>query len=84
MDSRPCILWNGHNILHRKCGQGGIETLRCQRQVATLVNENQNPGYYQVNRNIRSVSEKQLPNGVYFYRLTAGDWTETKKMVIVR
>jgi hypothetical protein len=54
------------------------------RQVATLVNKNQKPGYYQVNWNIRNVSEKQLPNGVYFYRLTAGDWTETKKMVIIR
>jgi len=54
------------------------------RQVAILVNENQKPGYYQVNWNIRNVSEQQLPNGVYFYRLTAGDWSDTKKMVVVR
>lgn len=54
------------------------------RQVAVLVNENQKPGYYQVNWNIRNVSEKQLPNGVYFYRLTAGNWINTKKLVIVR
>ncbi len=54
------------------------------RQLMVLVNENQEPGYYQVNWNIRNVSEKQLPNGVYFYRLTAGDWTSTKKMVIAR
>lgn len=51
------------------------------RQVATLVNERQKPGYYQVNWNIRNVSEKQLPNGVYFYRLEAGEFTATKKMV---
>jgi len=25
-----------------------------------------------------------LPNGVYFYKLTGGDFTETKKMVIVK
>ncbi|MGB9719931.1 MAG: T9SS type A sorting domain-containing protein [bacterium] len=33
---------------------------------------------------MRNVSEKRLPNGVYFYRLTAGDYTNTKKMVVVR
>ncbi len=54
------------------------------RQVAVLVNENQKPGYYQINWDIRNVSEAQLPNGVYFYRLTAGDYTETRKMVVVR
>ncbi len=54
------------------------------RQVATLVSENQKPGYYQVNWDIRNFSEKELSNGVYFYRLTAGDYMETKKMVIIR
>ncbi len=54
------------------------------RQIATLVNENQKPGYYQVNWDIRNFSEKELPDGVYFYRLTAGDYTNTKRMVIVR
>jgi hypothetical protein len=54
------------------------------RQVAVLVNENQKLGYYQVNWDIHNVSEKQLPNGVYFYRFTAGEYTNTKKMVIVR
>ena len=54
------------------------------RQVATLVNENQKPGHYQVNWDICNVSERQLPNGVYFYQLTAGDYTDTKKMIILR
>lgn len=54
------------------------------KEIATLLHKNQKPGYYQVNCDIRNVSEKQLPNGVYFYQLTAGDWTSTKKMVIVR
>lgn len=54
------------------------------RLVTTLIKENQEPGYYQVNWNIHNVTKKQLPNGVYFYRLTAGDYTNTKKMVVVR
>ncbi|MHA1279234.1 MAG: T9SS type A sorting domain-containing protein [Candidatus Helarchaeota archaeon] len=54
------------------------------RQIAVLVNESQKPGCYQVNWDIRNVSEAQLTNGVYFYRLTAGDYTNTKKLVIVR
>ncbi|MBA7518670.1 hypothetical protein ES705_10742 [subsurface metagenome] len=54
------------------------------RQVTVLVDENQKPGYYKVNWHIRNVSEKQLANGIYFYRLKAGDFVSTKKMVIVR
>jgi hypothetical protein len=54
------------------------------RKVTVLVDENQKPGYYKVNWRIRNVSEKQLANGIYFYRLKAGDFVSTKKMVIVR
>ncbi|MHA1279233.1 MAG: T9SS type A sorting domain-containing protein [Candidatus Helarchaeota archaeon] len=54
------------------------------RQIAVLVNESQKPGCYQVTWDIHNVPEKRLPNGVYFYRLTAGDYTNTKKLVIVR
>lgn len=54
------------------------------RQVTVLVDQNQKPGYYKVNWHIRNVSEKQLANGIYFYRLKAGDFVSTKKMVIVR
>jgi hypothetical protein len=49
------------------------------REVATLVNEQLKPGTYEVEWNgINS------PSGVYFYRLTAGSFTETKKMVLIK
>ncbi|MDE3058273.1 MAG: Ig-like domain-containing protein [Bacteroidota bacterium] len=49
------------------------------REVATLVNEQKSPGTYEVNFDARL-----LPSGVYFYRLEAGSFAETKKLVVVR
>jgi len=54
------------------------------RLVRTLVDENQDPGYYKVNWDLRAVSGQHLPNGVYFYRIKAGKFIGTKKMVILR
>lgn len=49
------------------------------REVQTLVNEIQNPGSYNVMFNASSLS-----SGIYFYRLTAGNYTEVKKMTLVK
>jgi hypothetical protein len=49
--------------------------------VRTLVNGKQEPGYYNVSWNVKGVLQSQLPNGVYFYRLEAGEYIATKKMV---
>jgi hypothetical protein len=48
------------------------------RLVETLVNETQQPGIHQVRWN-----RKSNPSGVYFYRLRAGEFAETRKMVVV-
>ncbi len=49
------------------------------REVAVLVNERKQAGEYNVTWNAEGV-----PSGVYFYRIVAGDFIETKKMVVVR
>ncbi len=49
------------------------------REVATLVNKKQAPGKYSVQFNAR-----YLPSGVYFYTLQAGDFIQTKKMVLLK
>jgi photosystem II stability/assembly factor-like uncharacterized protein len=49
------------------------------REVQTLVNEKLKPGEFEV-----TFDGSALSSGVYFYRLTAGDFTETKKMLMIK
>ena len=46
--------------------------------VATLVDGRKEAGYYQVTWNAN------VPSGIYFYRLQAGNFVETKKMILLR
>ncbi len=50
-------------------------------EIATLVNEKQNKGNY--NYQFSTVNY-QLSSGVYFYRLAAGDFIETKRMILLK
>ncbi|MCL4548280.1 MAG: T9SS type A sorting domain-containing protein [Bacteroidetes bacterium] len=47
------------------------------REVATLVNEEKPPGYYEV-----KFDGTNLSSGVYFYTLQSHNYSETQKMVI--
>ena len=49
------------------------------REVATLVNEVKEPGTYTV-----QFSGSGLASGVYFYRLSAGQYVECRKMVVMK
>jgi C-terminal processing protease CtpA/Prc len=49
------------------------------REVEMLVNEEQDAGYYDV-----SFKASALSSGVYLYHLRAGDFIETKKMVLMK
>ncbi len=49
------------------------------REVAALANEKQNAGTYSVTFNASGLS-----SGTYFYRLTAGDFSETRKMILTK
>ena len=48
-------------------------------EIATLVNESQNPGRYGV-----QFDAARLSSGVYFYRLQAGTYVETKRMMLLK
>jgi parallel beta-helix repeat protein len=49
------------------------------REVATLVNKKQRPGNYEVEWNADNFS-----SGVYYYKLTTSNFTDTKKMILLR
>ena len=49
------------------------------REVATLVNGVEEPGYKSINFNAN-----RLSSGMYFYRLQAGNYIETKKLVLLK
>ena len=49
------------------------------KEVATLVNEEQKAGSYKVNFNA-----SRFTSGVYFYRLQAGNFLETKKFILLK
>ena len=48
-------------------------------EVATLVNEEKQTGTYEI-----TWFAESLPSGVYFYKLQAGDFVETKKMILLK
>ncbi len=65
----------------------GFVTLRVYdvlgREVATLVNEEKQPGEYEVEFNPAS-GIKNLASGIYFYKLQAGSYSSTKKMIYLK
>lgn len=49
------------------------------KEIAILINENQIPGTYEA-----TFDAVGLPSGVYFFRITANDFTRTKRMVLIK
>jgi hypothetical protein len=49
------------------------------REVATLVNEHKRAGYHSI-----EFKADELNNGVYFYRMVSGNYSETKKMILLK
>jgi len=48
-------------------------------EIATLINEEKSVGTYELTWNA-----EQLPSGVYFYQLKAGEFSSTKKMLLIK
>ncbi|MFA7418683.1 MAG: T9SS type A sorting domain-containing protein [Melioribacteraceae bacterium] len=55
------------------------------REVATLVDEYKQAGNYKVTFNMHHLSTPlEMTSGVYFYRLQAGSYNETKKLCLIK
>lgn len=68
--SPPALVLNIYNILGRK--------------VRTLVDEEKLPGKYQVNWDGKDEKGNEVGSGVYLYKMKAGDYEQTKKMVLLK
>ena len=49
------------------------------KEITTLVNEKLQSGTYEVN-----FDGSNLPSGIYFYRFSAGDYSDTKKVILIK
>ncbi len=49
------------------------------REVATLINENQNAG-----RHVVDFNASDFASGIYLYRLEAGSFVQVKKMILMK
>jgi len=50
-------------------------------EVATLVNEEKTAGSYEIEFEVKSL---ELSSGIYFYKLQAGNFVDTKKMILLK
>jgi hypothetical protein len=70
---------NGREWAHMTGGIGLTYVSVMGREVSTIVSEELPPGNYS-----RQWNASGCPSGVYFYRLTAGAYAETKKLNLVK
>jgi len=86
--------FNPSTVINYQLPTSGYVTLKVfdvlGNEVATLVDEYRSVGSYEIEFNPAS-SIKHLPagrqgpaSGIYFYRLQAGDYFETKKMILLK
>ena len=54
------------------------------QKIKNLVNSNMEAGRYSITWHGDNESGSDVPSGVYFYRLTAADYSNTRKMLLIR
>lgn len=54
------------------------------QKVTSLVHESQKAGHYVIEWNGKSDHEEEVASGIYFYQLKAGEFSECKKMLLLK
>lgn len=54
------------------------------QRVVTLVDDEKAAGFYSVTWNSKNSAGQEVASGLYFYRISARDFSETKKMVLIK
>jgi len=54
------------------------------QEVRRLVNEEQRQGFHQITWNGRNGFGNPVGSGVYFYRISAGSFVSSKKMLLLK
>jgi len=79
--------FNPSTMIQYTIGTAGLVSLKVYdvlgHEVITLVNSNQEAGNYSVSFNTGD-TKLNLSGGVYFYRLEAGSFVSTKKLVLLK
>lgn len=75
--------FNPSSVIRFRIKETGFVTLKIfdvtGKEITSLINEKLHPGEYET-----IFDGTLLPGGVYFYSLSAGDYKETKKMVLIK
>lgn len=75
--------FNPTTVIKYSIKKGGVVSLIVYnilgQEIVTLVNKAQTPGPYEVELNAQN-----LTSGIYFYRLTVGSFSETKKLLLLK
>ena len=78
--------FNPVTLIKYSVAKAGLVTLRVYDimgiEVSTLVNGNKLAGNYQVEFDLKDT--KNISSGVYYYKLTAGEFSDVKKMILIK
>jgi len=75
--------FNPSTLIKYNLPESGLVTIKVfdvvGSEIKTLVNEEKPAGIYEV-----KFDASEVPSGIYFYKLQAGSYTETKKMLLMK
>ncbi len=75
--------FNQSSVINYKCQISGFVKIvlfdLTGKEIKTLINEYKQPGTYKVRFNAEGLS-----GGIYFYKMTAGDFSDVKKIILLK